>query len=251
MLKVDKEFRDLLPPLSDAEKEELRQQIIEHGGARDPVVVWKGHNVVVEGHNRHEICGGEGLPFDTVEKVFANRGEVKRWIMQNQLGRRNLPSTVASTLRGKLYNATKGKSNGTNAAATIAKATGKSERTVKRDGKRAEAVEKMTPAARKHADKLTTTLCEFVASMPRAEQAAQAKQLAASDPAGKAAKSKAKAKAAKPEVPPAEEKAALQKSLAQLARRTVALRSRLGTKGGQSVVDALDALSQSLNRWKV
>jgi N6-adenosine-specific RNA methylase IME4 len=37
---VDAEFAALIPPLSDDERQQLEENILEHGGARDPLVVW-------------------------------------------------------------------------------------------------------------------------------------------------------------------------------------------------------------------
>jgi hypothetical protein len=42
---IDAEFAALIPPLSSEERQQLEDNIVEHGGARDPLVVWasKGH----------------------------------------------------------------------------------------------------------------------------------------------------------------------------------------------------------------
>lgn len=37
---VDAEFAALIPPLSAEERQQLEENIVEHGGARDPLVVW-------------------------------------------------------------------------------------------------------------------------------------------------------------------------------------------------------------------
>jgi phage N-6-adenine-methyltransferase len=39
-IKIDAEFAALIPPLSAEERQQLEENIIEHGGARDPLVVW-------------------------------------------------------------------------------------------------------------------------------------------------------------------------------------------------------------------
>lgn len=39
-IKIDSEFAGLIPPLSAEERQQLEENIIEHGGARDPLVVW-------------------------------------------------------------------------------------------------------------------------------------------------------------------------------------------------------------------
>src|SRR5208283_1992881 len=52
------------------------------------IAVWNG--VIVDGHNRYQICDLHNIPFQTVEKQFADRNQAKKWIILNQLGRRNL-----------------------------------------------------------------------------------------------------------------------------------------------------------------
>ena len=47
-------------------------------------------HILIDGHNRHEICSRLGLLFETVAKAFASRDEATEWIINNQFGRRNL-----------------------------------------------------------------------------------------------------------------------------------------------------------------
>jgi len=87
MIKIDPEFKALIPPLSTEEREQLEANILQDG-CRDPLVVWDG--TLIDGHNRYEICARLDLPFDTKEYDFDTRDDAKVWIIQNQLGRRNL-----------------------------------------------------------------------------------------------------------------------------------------------------------------
>jgi phage N-6-adenine-methyltransferase len=100
---VDAEFAALIPPLSAEERQQLEENITEHGGARDPLVVWasKGTLTLLDGHNRYEICTRLGLPFDVHELRFKARDEAEDWIDKNQLGRRNLDARQMSLLRGR------------------------------------------------------------------------------------------------------------------------------------------------------
>lgn len=148
---VDAEFAALIPPLSSEERQQLEENIVEHGGARDPLVVWasKGTLTLLDGHNRYEICTRLGLPFDVHELRFKTRDEAEDWIDRNQLGRRNLDARQMSLLRGRRYNRTKNKPGRPNksdqtdriSAADVAAEHGVSEPTLRRDGKFAEAVE--------------------------------------------------------------------------------------------------------------
>lgn len=88
-LTVDEEFQSLIPPLSDDERRQLEENILQDG-IRDPLVVWQGHGIIVDGHNRYSIATKHGLPFKTREIAFTDRDAVKLWIVQNQFGRRNV-----------------------------------------------------------------------------------------------------------------------------------------------------------------
>jgi len=91
---VDAEFASLIPPLSAEERQQLEENIVEHGGARDPLVAWaaKGRLTLLDGHNRYEICTRLDLPFEIHERRFDSREAARIWIRNNQAGRRNLPA---------------------------------------------------------------------------------------------------------------------------------------------------------------
>lgn len=70
-------------------------------GCRDPLVVWDG--ILIDGHNRHEICTRLNIRVETVEaKGIGNRDDAKEWIIKNQFGRRNLSSFIRTELALKL-----------------------------------------------------------------------------------------------------------------------------------------------------
>jgi len=48
-IKIDSEFAALIPPLSAEERKQLEDNIVEHGGARDPLVVWVHETWTPEG----------------------------------------------------------------------------------------------------------------------------------------------------------------------------------------------------------
>jgi N6-adenosine-specific RNA methylase IME4 len=102
-IQIDAEFAALIPPLSTEERQQLEDNIVEHGGARDPLVVWasKGTLTLLDGHNRYEICTRLGLPFDVHEMRFKAREEAEDWIDKNQLGRRNLTADSFNYLLGR------------------------------------------------------------------------------------------------------------------------------------------------------
>ena len=153
-MKINPTFRALIPPLAPEELAQLEANIIKDG-CRDPLVVW--NDTLIDGHNRYDICTRHGIKFETVEMEFADEDAAMDWMDANQLGRRNLTPDQRSLLRGRRYNRTKktkaeagakgGKASAevalASTAATIAKQHGVSERTIKSDGKRAEAIEKL------------------------------------------------------------------------------------------------------------
>lgn len=90
-LTVDPEFRDLIPPLTDEEFKQLRQNILEDCEVREPIVTWNG--IILDGHNRWAIIQeNPDIPYKTMEMMFVSRNEAKAWMIRNQLGRRNLPN---------------------------------------------------------------------------------------------------------------------------------------------------------------
>jgi hypothetical protein len=110
IINIDPEFRSQIPAISDHEREQLEANIVEHGGARDPLTVWpRGDDdmVLLDGHNRYEVCTRLRLPFAYCEVEVATRDQAADWIDRNQLGRRNLSDEGRKILLGRLYNRTK------------------------------------------------------------------------------------------------------------------------------------------------
>ena len=84
---VDDEFKNLIPPLSEEEFNQLEENILRDG-IRDPLVIWNG--ILIDGHNRYYIAQKHNLPFETKELSFEDRAAAGEWIIQNQFGRRNI-----------------------------------------------------------------------------------------------------------------------------------------------------------------
>lgn len=105
-LQIDSEFKALIPPLAAEEYAQLEENI-RVDGCRDAIVVWDGHNILLDGHNRFAICERYRLSFQTEAIALPDRQAAINWIINNQLGRRNLHPDQASYLRGKRYNGEK------------------------------------------------------------------------------------------------------------------------------------------------
>ena len=105
-VKVDDEFRALLPELSADERKELEASIMANG-FEDPLTVWKKTGILLDGHNRYEIwrtCPDlDGATPPIREKSFRDRDAAEKWMLSYQLGRRNLKSRDRSRLVKRLY----------------------------------------------------------------------------------------------------------------------------------------------------
>ena len=103
-LKIEPQFKNLIRPLQRKEYLQLEQNILSEG-CRDPIILWNG--VIVDGHNRYEICMRHQIPFAVIEMDFACKAEAIAWICANQLGRRNISEETRKFLIGKQFEAEK------------------------------------------------------------------------------------------------------------------------------------------------
>ena len=72
---------------------------MKRDGFTDPIIVWLGHGILIDGHNRHrvwrdELGGDEDKAPEMTEKHFATRDDVKEWMLRRQLSRRNLTDAM-------------------------------------------------------------------------------------------------------------------------------------------------------------
>lgn len=86
-LKINEKFANVAPDLSGKEYSLLKASLLKDG-CFDPIVVWNG--TIVDGHNRYHICRQNKIPFEVKEMNFDSEADAIQWIIQNQLGRRNL-----------------------------------------------------------------------------------------------------------------------------------------------------------------
>ena len=88
-LKIDPELRDLLPPLTSEEYKQLEKNIVENGFDRNfPIMEWQGF--IVDGHNRYDICRKHHIEPIIGTLAYKTKEEVMEWMLDIQLGRRNL-----------------------------------------------------------------------------------------------------------------------------------------------------------------
>lgn len=149
------DLQNLLDKQTEQSFAELEKSILAEG-IRDAVVIWKEENAIVDGHNRYQIAKKHNLTYPTKLVSFKDMDEVEKWMIRNQLGRRNLTADRFNYLMGKLYNSEKqqgeGRSNlgglrekidGPDAAAKLAEEFGVSERTVRRAGETAIGIDRL------------------------------------------------------------------------------------------------------------
>ncbi len=103
-LKIDEEFRTIIPPLTQDEYTNLEHSLICEG-CHDAIRAW--NNVIVDGHNRYEICQKWKIPYRVIHMFFPSRESAIAWICLNQLSRRNLTREAYKYLIGKRYDAEK------------------------------------------------------------------------------------------------------------------------------------------------
>jgi hypothetical protein len=114
------ELRDLIPPLQEEESNQLEKNILAEG-CREALLIWQttanvlntdstetsAVYILVDGHNRYGICLKHKLNFKIHLISFDSLKDVRDYMIDNQLGRRNLIPEQASYLRGLRYNTEK------------------------------------------------------------------------------------------------------------------------------------------------
>jgi hypothetical protein len=91
---VEPELESLLRPLNEDESNKLTASILR-GWTDESIKVWLGHNLLIDGHNRFKVwqtalkSDPDNAP-NIVELPFESIEDVKVWMVDNQLQRRNL-----------------------------------------------------------------------------------------------------------------------------------------------------------------
>ena len=163
-IKIDPEFKELLCPLSEYEERALEGALLADG-CLSPLIVEERLGVLIDGHNRLRLCEMHGIPYEVKTLSVGNRERVTKWIIANQLGRRNLTQERMKMYIANLYQSAKKKAGfepgesgnpsgvkqrGKNdhagksaeTAKKVAEQVGKSEKTVRNYTKEVEAIEK-------------------------------------------------------------------------------------------------------------
>ena len=94
----DAEFHRLIHPLTPDERTGLEMSLKAHGNL-SPIIVWKETRLLLDGHNRYDICHQNSIALlPPIELSLPDRDAATVWIIDNQLGRRNLSPYVRGVL---------------------------------------------------------------------------------------------------------------------------------------------------------
>lgn len=103
---IDINLHTFLSSLTEQEELQLEDNI-QKQGCINPLLVWRrdmNHWTIIDGHHRFLICKKHGIPFKVCEGDFENEAQVKAFMIENQLGRRNLTPSQLQYFRGIKYN---------------------------------------------------------------------------------------------------------------------------------------------------
>lgn len=104
--RVDPEFQNKIPPISEDEFKQLRENILEAGEVFEPLVIWNG--IMIDGHNRWKVIQeNPSIKYKVREIPFPDKWAAFEWMYKNQLGRRNLTDEQRAYTIGKMYQARK------------------------------------------------------------------------------------------------------------------------------------------------
>ncbi|MEA5427939.1 hypothetical protein [Arcicella lustrica] len=163
------ELKDFIPPLNNDEFSSLEESIIANG-CRTPLLIWDTTQGVInptsenpndaafvlfDGHHRYEICKRNGIDFQIDLMSFPTIEDVKDFMIDFQVGRRNMTSEQISYLRGLKYQRLRAKQGGVrtgkgvedliliDTASKLAQEFNVSPATIKRDAVFAQGLDKM------------------------------------------------------------------------------------------------------------
>lgn len=153
-IKVKSELQNFITPLSEDSRQQLEENI-KLNGCLDPLTLWDKKNgdlVLVDGHNRYQICSKYDIPFRVRIIKFSSEEEAKDWMINHQLGRRNLNPDQLSYFRGLKYERMKKKrggydkvlssgQSGDKTSEVLAREFNVSDRTILRDAEFAKGIE--------------------------------------------------------------------------------------------------------------
>ena len=94
---IEPELERCLPPLDEGKYQWIKERMIANGYETGyPVIVWKGKNIIVDGHHRYKACLELGIDPTIDEVSFDSIDDALLYAYEHQENRRNLlPSQTA------------------------------------------------------------------------------------------------------------------------------------------------------------
>jgi hypothetical protein len=160
-------LKDLIRPLDNVEIEQLKTNILANG-CQDSLKIWQTSQkvinpdsatngeqfVLIDGHNRYKICTENNIQFAVSIMKFQSLDDVISWMIDLQLGRRNISPNEIAYYRGLKYNQEKKIEKSDNFSSSgkslktsqkLAEQYGINEKTIRRDAEFAKGVESLSP----------------------------------------------------------------------------------------------------------
>ena len=167
--KINNAFKAFLPSLAGEEYERLEQNIKDEG-VREPLVIWRQTDQILDGMHRYEIATKHDIPYKTTFLDFKDEEEALDWIADNQCGRRNLTDQQRLYFLGRNYRKSVGARGGVqseereNVAEVLAEKEDVSASTVLNAGRYAEAVDRISQFSPKAREAILTGAAEATIS---------------------------------------------------------------------------------------
>lgn len=101
---INEKFKKALRHLNEKEFQGLKDDILSTKKVIDPLIVWKGKNILIDGHHRYEIIkNNPDIDYTILEMEFEDEDAVLEWIYGHQGNRRNATREEIKYYRGQEY----------------------------------------------------------------------------------------------------------------------------------------------------
>ena len=101
-IKINYDFENLIPRQTADQFRQMEENLIAEGGAHDPLVIWEGHDILLDGHHRLRVLKAHPeLSWYPKYVSLTDEEEAKEWIVKTALGKRNLTPNQWQELAGR------------------------------------------------------------------------------------------------------------------------------------------------------
>ena len=118
-IKINYDFENLIPKQTSEQFRQMEENMLAEGGAHDPLVIWDGHDILLDGHHRYRVLKAHPeLQWYPKYVSLEDETEAREWIIKTALGKRNLTPVQWQELVGRLYKARKSRHGGDRKSST-------------------------------------------------------------------------------------------------------------------------------------